>query len=441
MATSNICQNLPKYECSQATTPSGRNNKAGWYDIHEKHSKLARFSQSSSVILCGDSIVAGLSRYPKVWNRFFKPWKALNFGIGGDRTQHVLWRAEHIKLPATTKIAVIHCGTNNIEQDQPWDIANGIISIGLAFQEKRPGIKVIVTGLLPRDFDWSYRRDKIIKTNIYLEKLCCTKMKDFFYMRQDSDWTLEGGELNSNLYHTDCLHLIETGNEKFAKSIANVLYRVIEGREIDYPSDESDFIRPAPYVAPCPVSCVTPRPVLCSVSMSRNVICPNTLPLNKGVNSPKPKWEKCWYVHCPPVPLSPARVSKHVSKTISSSVHKRVRKPVSKPISSSVCKCICKPVSTCVRNCVDTVPRSHASKFVRPQATSITSTKILYTVLTFSLLIFLTFYTSNIYNFNNTFFNSTFTNLFFNSGNSLLSFNLTFTNLFFKTLRKLCIIY
>ena len=157
------------------------------------------------------------------------------------------------------------------------------------------------------------------------------------------------------------------------------------------------------------------------------VICQNTLPLNKGVNSPKPKWEKCWYVHCPPVPLSPAR--KHVSKTISSSV----RKPVSKPISSSVCKRICKPVSTCVRNCVDTVPRSHASKSVRPQVTSITLTKIIYTVLTFSLLIFLTFYTSNIYNFNNTFFNSTFTNLFFNSGNSLLSFNLTFTNLFFKT--------
>ena len=224
-------------------------------------------------------------------------------------------------------------------------------------------------------------------------------------MKQDIDWTSDAGQLNQKLYHTDCLHLIETGNEKFAKSIANVLYKVIEGREIDYPSDESDFIRPAPYVAPvlfpvltlrpvfCSVSCVTPRPVLCSVSMSRNAICPNTLPLNKGVNSPKPKWEKCWYVHCPPVPLSPVR--KHVSKTISSSV----RKPVSKPISSSVCKRICKPVSTCVRNCVDTVPR---------------------------------FYTSNIYNFNNTFFNSTFTNLFFNSGNALFSFNLTFINLFFK---------
>ena len=240
------------------------------------------------------SIVAGLSRYPKVWNRFFKPWKALNFGIGGDRTQHILWRAEHIKLPATTKIAVIHCGTNNIEQDQPWDIANGIISIGLAFQEKRPGIKVIVTGLLPRDLDWSYRRDKIMKTNVYLEKLCRTRL-NLYYMKQDIDWTSDAGQLNQKFYHTDCLHLIETGNEKFAKSIANVLYKVIEGRELDYPSDENDFICPAPYVAPCPVSCVTPRPVfcsvscvtphpvLCSVSMSRNVICPNTLPLNKGV--------------------------------------------------------------------------------------------------------------------------------------------------------------
>ena len=218
---------------------------------------------------------------------------------------------------------MIHCGTNNIEQDQPCDIANGIISIWLAFQEKRPGIKVIVTGLLPRDLDWSYRRDKIMKTNIYLEKLCCTRL-NLYYMKQDIDWTSDAGQLNQKLYHTDCLHLIEIGNEKSAKSIANVLYKVIEGREIDYPSDESDFIHPAPYVAPCPL-----------LVLSRNVICSNTLPLNKGVNSPNPKWKKCWYVHCPPVPLSPVR--KHVSKTISSSVrkrvHKRVRKPVSKPIS------------------------------------------------------------------------------------------------------------
>ena len=136
-------------------------------------------------------------------------------------------------------------------------------------------------------------------------------------------------------------------------------------------------------------------PVLLLVlfSMSRNVICPNTLPLNKGVNSPKPKWEKCWYVHCPPVPLSPAR--KHVSKTISSSVRNvSVNVSVNLLVNLSVSVSVNVSVSLLVPVFVigvDTVPRSHASKYVRPQATSITSTKTLYTVLTFSLLIFFNF--------------------------------------------------
>ena len=34
----------------------------------------------------------GLCRYRKVGSEFFEPVKALNFGIKGDRTQHVLWR-------------------------------------------------------------------------------------------------------------------------------------------------------------------------------------------------------------------------------------------------------------------------------------------------------------------------------------------------------------
>ena len=227
------------YNSSPATTPSGRDNKIGWYDTHERHVKLARYSQPL-VILIGDSIIAGLSRYPQVWNRFFKPWKALNFGIGGDRTQHVLWRATNIELPVTTNIAVVHCGTNNIDVDRPRDIACGIISIGLKLQELKPDIKVIVTGLLPRDLNWSSRRDKIKMTNKYLKSLCRTRLH-FYFMKQDVDWTSDAGQLNETLYYTDCLHLIETGNEKFAKSIANVLYKVIEGREIDYSSDESEI--------------------------------------------------------------------------------------------------------------------------------------------------------------------------------------------------------
>ena len=40
---------------SPATIPSGRDNKVGWYDTHERHMKLASYSQPS-VILIGDAV-------------------------------------------------------------------------------------------------------------------------------------------------------------------------------------------------------------------------------------------------------------------------------------------------------------------------------------------------------------------------------------------------
>ena len=137
-----------------ATTPSGHDNKSGWYDINQKHLNLS-LNSKTILVLIGDSIVAGLSHYVNIWRTFFKTFHTLNYGIGGDRMQHVLWHAENATLPNSLKYVVIHCGTNNINCDQPGDIANGVISIGLKLQEKCRGLKVIVTGLLPRDSECS----------------------------------------------------------------------------------------------------------------------------------------------------------------------------------------------------------------------------------------------------------------------------------------------
>ena len=69
--------------------PIGRDNKHGWYEEHEKFVAIAAGSLSS-VLLVGYSLVNGLARYHRVWSKYFKPLHALNFGVGGDRTQHVL---------------------------------------------------------------------------------------------------------------------------------------------------------------------------------------------------------------------------------------------------------------------------------------------------------------------------------------------------------------
>ena len=124
---------LSDYQGSAATTPSGRDNKNGWYNIHQKHVNLS-LNSKTILVLIGDSIVAGLSRNANIWRTFFKTFHTLNYGIGGDRTQHVLWRAENATRPNSLKYVVIHCGTNNIDLDQPRDIANAVISIGLKLQ-------------------------------------------------------------------------------------------------------------------------------------------------------------------------------------------------------------------------------------------------------------------------------------------------------------------
>ena len=139
---------LSDYKGLAATTPSGCDNKSGWYNIHQKHVNLS-LNSKTILVLIGDLIVAGLSRYANIWRSFFKTFDTLNYGISGDCTQHVLWRAENATLPNSLKYVVIHCGTNNIDRDQPRDIANGVIAIGLTLQEKCSGLKVIVTGLLP----------------------------------------------------------------------------------------------------------------------------------------------------------------------------------------------------------------------------------------------------------------------------------------------------
>jgi hypothetical protein len=63
----------------------------------------------------GDSITEGWESSGKnVWQEFYGHRKVINFGVGGDRTQHVLWRFEQGQLDGIkARVAVVMIGTNN----------------------------------------------------------------------------------------------------------------------------------------------------------------------------------------------------------------------------------------------------------------------------------------------------------------------------------------
>ena len=229
-----------KSKASPATSPIGRDNKHGWYEEHEKFVAIATRSLSS-VLLVGDSMVKGLARYHRVWSKYFEPLHALNFGVGGDRTQHVLWRIENGEIPLNLEVAFVHCGTNNLDRDNPAEIRDGIASIVYTIQEKKPNANIIVSGLLPRDQEISSRRDKIKLVNRKLMRWCRSgKVRNVHYLKPDRDWTKPDGRLVERYYFTDFLHLVEEGYDKFANSIYEAIVKVLQGNAVGFGTEESE---------------------------------------------------------------------------------------------------------------------------------------------------------------------------------------------------------
>ena len=120
------------------------------------HQKIKRFAEGEHAVpptlaLYGASITQGLRRYHEVWDTYFAPLGAINLGIGGDRTQHFLERMEDVQLPATVECVVVHCGTNNLANSKPSDIAFGVLAIGARAKLGRRKLKIIICEVLHCD--------------------------------------------------------------------------------------------------------------------------------------------------------------------------------------------------------------------------------------------------------------------------------------------------
>ena len=103
------------------------------------------------LLFLGDSITAGWTKAPHVWEHYFGKWQPANFGIGGDQTQHVIWRIENGELDGLTpKAVVLMLGTNNTGTHTATEIAAADKKIVEMIRAKIPGTKVLVLAVFPR---------------------------------------------------------------------------------------------------------------------------------------------------------------------------------------------------------------------------------------------------------------------------------------------------
>lgn len=121
--------------------------------------KALASSNNYDIVFIGDSITHGWeSRGANIWAKNFAEgeYMALNCGISGDRTEHVLWRLYNGQLAnLNPKVFVIMIGTNNtghrdVEIEPPTDTILGIQSILDHLKAKYPAAKIILHPIFPR---------------------------------------------------------------------------------------------------------------------------------------------------------------------------------------------------------------------------------------------------------------------------------------------------
>ncbi len=200
---------------------------AGFIKSHESFVATAKKGEAQLVFL-GDSITAGWGRQSNIWNAAFGKYKPANFGIGGDRTQHVLWRIQNGELDGIKpKAAVLMIGTNNSSTDPADGTARGIQKIIATIREKLPNTKILLLAVFPRGEKPTNNpgREKNNQVNAIIAKYADGKHVHFLDI--GSKFLQPDGTLTKDIM-PDLLHLSAAGYQIWADAITPKLAELMK---------------------------------------------------------------------------------------------------------------------------------------------------------------------------------------------------------------------
>jgi lysophospholipase L1-like esterase len=197
-----------------------------WLQRHEAIN--ARVKQGNvDLIFIGDSITEGWEDAGReTWDKFYGPRNAVNLGISGDRTQHVLWRLDHGNIDGISpKLAVVMIGTNNAARSAPAQIPEGIQAIVEKLRTKLPETKILLLGIFPRGHSPQNPFRQINeKVNETIAKLADDKM--VFYLDIGPKFLSSEGILTQEA-SPDLLHLAPKSYDIWAEAIEPTVARLM----------------------------------------------------------------------------------------------------------------------------------------------------------------------------------------------------------------------
>ena len=207
---------------------------AGWVARHEGF--VAQAKQGGiDILFMGDSITDfWRNRGSNVWNQYYAPRHAANFGISGDRTQHVLWRLDNGELDGIKpKVVVLMIGTNNTGKENDHktprntvpEVAEGVQAVVNDIRAKLPDSKILLLAIFPRGTPDNPQRAQVALVNTVIARLDDGKMVK--YLDIDPKFLEADGTLSKNIM-PDLLHPNERGYQIWAAAMEPTLNEMLK---------------------------------------------------------------------------------------------------------------------------------------------------------------------------------------------------------------------
>ena len=201
-----------------------------WLDTH---AKLVSYVQANKgpcdILLVGDSITQqwgsplDQGTFNDAWKKHFGDYKTINIGIGGDKTQNVLWRLDHGGVEGLQpKAIVLMIGNNNMFFTRETGVeaaALGIKMCVMNLREKFPAAAIIVVKILPAHAPGNAFYEDIKKTNAVLDALKLESDPNVRVLDLWNDFTNTDGTIKKTLFTPDNIHLSLAGYALYADKL------------------------------------------------------------------------------------------------------------------------------------------------------------------------------------------------------------------------------
>lgn len=148
---------------------------------------------------------------------------AANFGIGGDRIEHLWWRIMNGELDAIhPKYVFVLIGTNNLLFHEANEIIDGHQKLLTELRKRLPDAQIIVFGIFPRVDSWSkHVHDRIPPINQALQNFSAQTSLHYFDLKKLFLDPETGNVPTSIMY--DGLHLTSKGYQLWGEEILRIL--------------------------------------------------------------------------------------------------------------------------------------------------------------------------------------------------------------------------